>query len=103
MAGRARFNPERMSKSTLALSDHLFAGLNAFEPGQEQKTHVHENQDKLYVVIAGVGEIVVGEETGHVGPGDMALAPAGALHGLKNPGPERLVVMVVMSPPASAV
>jgi mannose-6-phosphate isomerase-like protein (cupin superfamily) len=31
--------------------------------------------------------------------GDAAFAPAGVIHSIANPGPERLVVMAVLSPP----
>jgi mannose-6-phosphate isomerase-like protein (cupin superfamily) len=88
-----------MTKSTLALGEHLFAGLNAFEPGQEQPSHTHPHQDKLYVIVAGRGEVRVGDEFASVGPGDLVLAPAGSAHSLRNPGPERLVAVRVIAPP----
>jgi mannose-6-phosphate isomerase-like protein (cupin superfamily) len=99
VAGRAKFDAQRMTKSTLALGEHLFAGLNAFEPGQEQPTHTHARQDKLYFIVAGRGEVKVGNEFAHVGPGDLVLAPAGAPHSLRNPGPERLIAVTVLAPP----
>ena len=40
-----------------------------------------------------------GPETSTVERGDIALAPAGVPHALRNPGPDRLVVLVVFSPP----
>ncbi|MBI3473119.1 MAG: cupin domain-containing protein, partial [Candidatus Solibacter usitatus] len=63
-AGRAAFNPEKMGKASLAAGEHLYAGLNCFEPGQEHRAHVHAGQDKLYFVLEGSGEVVVGEEQG---------------------------------------
>jgi hypothetical protein len=33
-----------------------------------------------------------------VGPGDLACAPAGEAHGVRNPGPDRLVLLVMMAP-----
>ncbi|MEO1087143.1 MAG: cupin domain-containing protein, partial [Acidobacteriota bacterium] len=56
-------------------------------------------QDKLYYVVTGAGDVTVGEETSRIGPGDLVLAKDGEPHALRNPGPERLVVMVVMAPP----
>ncbi len=61
------------------------AGLNAFEPGQVHEPHTHCDRDKLYFVLEGRG--------------DLALAPADVVHSLANPGPGRLVVMVLMAPP----
>jgi mannose-6-phosphate isomerase-like protein (cupin superfamily) len=31
--------------------------------------------------------------------GDAAFAPSGIVHSIRNPGPERLVVMAVLGPP----
>ncbi len=98
-AERATFNTDKMGKADLAVGDHLFSGLNAFEPGQEHAPHVHCERDKIYVVLEGRGELTIGDENDRVGPGDVALAPSGVEHSLRNPGPDRLVVMVVMGPP----
>lgn len=98
-AGRAEFAPEKMGKVSLAKGEHLYAGLNCFEPGQQHKAHVHGDQDKLYVVLEGTGEAMVGDVRAQVGAGDVVMAPAGVPHSMANPGPGRLVVMVVFSPP----
>jgi quercetin dioxygenase-like cupin family protein len=96
---RASFDAQKMGKADLARGEHLFAGLNAFEPGQVHEPHAHCDRDKLYVILKGRGELTVGEETSIVAPGDVALAAADVVHSLKNPGPERLVALVVMGPP----
>lgn len=98
-ASRAAFRPDKMGKTELIASDHLFAGLNAFEPGQTHEPHTHCDRDKLYVVLEGRGELTVGETTCEVGPGAVALAPAGVVHAVHNPGPGRLVVLTAISPP----
>ena len=99
---KAVFRPEKMGKANLLAGEHLFAGLNAFEPGQEHQLHTHPGQDKLYFVLSGDGEVRVGNEQAHIRPGDLVLAQAGEDHSLRNPGPERLVVMVVMAPPPAS-
>jgi mannose-6-phosphate isomerase-like protein (cupin superfamily) len=88
-----------MGKSNLAEAGHLFAGLNAFEPGQVHQIHSHAGQDKLYFVLQGEGEVTVGDEQARIQAGDLVLARSGEDHSLANPGPERLVVLVVMGPP----
>jgi quercetin dioxygenase-like cupin family protein len=98
-AAKAVFSDSKMAKVSLGSGDHLYAGLNCMEPGQQHAGHVHSDQDKLYVVLQGQGEVDVGDETGSVQPGDVALAAAGVPHALRNPGPERLIVLVVFSPP----
>ena len=99
LATHAVFQPEKMSKSDILHGESLFCGLNSFEPGQRHATHTHRDQDKLYVVLEGAGEVQIGSETQRIAAGDAALAPAGVEHSMANPGPERLVVMVVMAPP----
>lgn len=98
-AARAVFSSAKMEKLTLGSGAHLYAGLNCFEAGQEHKAHVHAGQDKLYVVLSGVGIASVGDETAEVRTGDVILAAAGVPHGMRNPGPDRLVVLIVFSPP----
>ena len=93
------FSPEKMSKTTLAQGSSLFAGLNSFEPGQEHALHAHEGQDKLYVLLQGSGIVQIGDQTEHLDAGDVAFAASGVMHSIRNPGPERLVVMAILAPP----
>lgn len=93
------FTPEKMGKSTIAQGAFLFAGLNSFEPGQEHAPHAHEGQDKLYLILEGTGMVQVGDQTQSLSAGAAAFAPSGVVHSIRNPGPERLVVMAVLGPP----
>jgi len=95
----AVFHTDRMGKSFLSQGNYLYAGLNSLEPGQEHAAHVHPDQDKLYVVLQGVADVTVGNESSRLGTGAVVLATAGVSHSIKNPGPERLIVLVVFSPP----
>ncbi len=99
VSGTATFASDKMAKSTFAQGDFLFAGLNAFEPGQEHAAHAHAGQDKLYVVLEGSGWVQIGDENELLTAGDAAFAPSGVIHSIRNPGPERLVVMAVLGPP----
>lgn len=98
-ASLAQFAAAKMGKVSVASGEHIYAGLNCFEPGQEHKAHIHADQDKLYVILEGAGEASVGGESQPVEPGDVILARAGILHGMRNTGTGRLVVLVVFSPP----
>ena len=100
-AARAKFNEAKMGKADLVRGAHLFAGLNSFEPGQAHEPHAHCDRDKLYVILQGTGELKIGDEASIVESGDVALAPADVVHSLENPGPGRLVAMIVMAPPPS--
>jgi len=99
----AKFAPDKMGKSTLVQGDFLFAGLNSFEPGQEHAPHVHEGQDKLYVVLEGEAVVRVDDQAEVLTAGDAAFAPAGVVHSIRNSGTERLVVMAILSPPRSII
>ena len=95
----AKFSPDKMGKSNVVQGEFLFAGLNSFEPGQEHAAHAHAGQDKLYFILEGSGVVQVGEVTEELSAGDAAFAPSGVMHAIRNPGPERLVVMAVLAPP----
>jgi len=95
----AKFSPDKMGKSNVVQGEFLFAGLNSFEPGQEHAAHAHAGQDKLYFILEGSGVVQVGDVTEELSAGDAAFAPSGVMHAIRNPGPERLVVMAVLAPP----
>ncbi len=95
------FAAEKMKKVNLFTTDRMFCDVYCFEPGQEQTPHAHAGSDKVYYVLQGNGQVRVGQETKELGPGDIALAPAGSEHGVRNPGPERLTVLVYMAPKPS--
>lgn len=101
VAASAEFSPAKMSKTSLVQGAFLFAGLNSFEPGQEHAPHAHQGQDKLYFVLQGEGIVQVGDVTELLCAGDTAFAPSGVVHSIRNPGPDRLVVMAILAPPPS--
>lgn len=95
----AVWQPAKMGKATLFQGAAMMVGLNAFEPGQEHAPHAHAGVDKLYQVVEGRGEFSVGDESKSVAAGGLVFAPSNVPHGVRNPGPGRLLVLVVMSPP----
>ena len=95
------FSAEKMKKVGLVDTPNLFCDAYCFAPGQEQAGHRHAVGDKLYYVVDGRGRIRVGADECEVGPGDLVCAPAGEEHGVRNPGPDPLVVLVVMAPKPS--
>jgi len=95
---RVAFAPEKMKKVGLVDTPNLFCDAYCFEPGQEQAGHRHAVGDKLYYVVSGTGRIRVGTEERDVRPGDLVCAPAGEDHAVRNPGPERLALLVMMAP-----
>ena len=92
------FSSEKMKKNNLFQTARFFCDIYCFEPGQEQKGHIHGEQDKVYLVLEGQGMFQVGSEKRVLGPGQGTMAPAGEEHGVKNHTDQRLKVLVFVSP-----
>ena len=94
----AVFSAAKMGKSTIFESSRLLVGLNAFEPGQEHALHAHAGQDKVYQVIEGEGLFLLEGRELPMKAGDLLVAPEGVAHGVRNPGPQRLLVLAILAP-----
>lgn len=94
----ARFAPEKMQKTNLFETPRFFCDVYGLEPGQEQPPHAHADADKLYYVLEGRGMFLVGDEERELGVQQIIFAPAGAPHGVRNSGDERLTLLVFMTP-----
>lgn len=94
----AVYAADRMGKSTLFRSARVMVGLNAFEPGQSHALHAHADMDKVYVVVEGRGLFLLEGREVPMQAGRLLVAPAGEPHGIRNPGPERLLVLAVLAP-----
>ncbi len=71
-----QFSSEKMKKNNLFQTPRFFCDIYCFEPGQEQKGHIHGEQDKVYLVLEGQGTFQVGLEKQVLGPGQGTMAPA---------------------------
>lgn len=93
-----QFSVEKMKKNNIFQTPRFFCDVYCFEPGQEQKGHVHGDQDKVYLVLEGQGKFKVGSEEQVLGPGQGTMAPAGEEHGVRNHTNARLKVLVFVAP-----
>lgn len=93
-----QFSSEKMKKNNMFETPRFFCDIYCFEPGQEQKGHIHGEQDKVYLVLEGQGTFQVGAEKRVLGSGQGTMAPAGEEHGVKNHTDQRLKVLVFVSP-----
>ena len=93
------FQADRMAKVALATTPRAQLDLYCVAPGQSQKPHAHDGQDKIYVVLEGRGRFTVGAAEETLEAGEAVVAPAGATHGLVNDGDRPLLVLVVVTPP----
>lgn len=92
------FDPAKMRKANVFQTSRFFCDLYCLEPGQAQAPHTHDGSDKVYVVLEGEGTFQVDHDSESVEAGHAVFAPAGAVHGVVNEGPERLVCLVFMAP-----
>lgn len=96
------FRADKMKKNPLFASERFFCDVYAFEPGQSQAGHRHGGSDKIYFVLEGTGEFRVDDHRARLSAGSVVYCPAGSEHGVENPGPARLALLVFMAPPPVA-
>ena len=82
-----------------AATDRTLLDLYCVAPGQSQKAHIHEAQDKIYYVLEGAGRFSLAGVEQRVEAGEAIVAPAGVEHGLVNDSAEPLLALVVVAPP----
>ena len=97
----AEFAGDKMKKVNLHSSLHLFCDIYCLQPGQLQKDHSHEDNDKVYCVLSGRSTVRIGDEYRELGVHDVAIAPAGVIHGVRNETEENATLLVIMAPPPS--
>jgi mannose-6-phosphate isomerase-like protein (cupin superfamily) len=90
--------PGKMRKANLFETPRFFCDVYVLGPGQSQPPHAHAGSDKVYAVLSGEGSVRVGDQAFAVRAGHAVHCPAGAEHGVENPGPEDLRLLVFMAP-----
>ncbi len=93
-----QFSSEKMQKVNLFESPRMFCDIYCLEPGQIQKVHSHQGNDKIYYVVEGEGSFTVGQETRLLRSGEITCAFSDELHGVENTSSERLICLVFMAP-----
>jgi mannose-6-phosphate isomerase-like protein (cupin superfamily) len=91
----------RPYKTTLFENANLLMGLNCLEPGQFYEKEPHSDMERFYLILEGVGEIVLmtGEQTDTraLTPGVVAWIPLGMAHRVENNGSVRLTLLTGIS------
>ena len=93
-----KFSTEKLTKTPVFDSPHLFFDVYGILPGQAQKVHAHADSDKIYCVLEGAARVTVGSDEHSLTAGQAVLAAAGEAHGIKNEGLGPAAVLVVMAP-----
>ncbi len=97
-AATASFSAAKMNKVSLFASPRMFCDVYCLEPGQEQQPHRHAGSDKVYHALTGTCCVTVAGKTRPLRPGQVAIAPAGSEHGVRNDSDQRATLLVVMAP-----
>lgn len=97
IARLARENEE--FRKVLWTGDKTQLVLMAIPEGGEIGGEVHEGHDQLLYFVVGTGEAEIGDTTGPVGEGDVAIVPSGAFHNFRNTGTGMLKLYTTYSPP----
>ena len=72
-------------------------------PGDQAPRHVHNSGDEAFCVFEGSLEVVLGKERRVLGPGDVAMVPAGTVHTFATHGDRVVRMIAVMSPEVDAL
>ncbi len=96
-----KLSQDTMAKIALAITTRAQLDLYCLAPGQAQKAHRHDDQDKICFVLDGRGTFTLDGREEILDAGDAIVAPAGASHGIVNSGAGALLVLVVVTPPSA--
>jgi mannose-6-phosphate isomerase-like protein (cupin superfamily) len=91
-------SPDKMRKHGVFETTRFFCDVYVLAPGQAQAPHAHERSDKVYAVLSGAGSIRVGTDVFAVRAGHAVHCPAASSHGVENPGPDDLRLLVFVAP-----
>jgi quercetin dioxygenase-like cupin family protein len=80
-------------------STRMWVGMTKIDPRSRSNRHKHPDQEEIFYVVSGHGQITVGIENDSIGPGSLILVPPGVEHVLFNDSDETLKVLSVVSPP----
>lgn len=102
MDGRT-YPARRLTKNVVGGSspidaDNFSMGVSVLEPDGGQVPWHNHDQEEVYFVLEGEGEMCVGEERGIVRGGQAVKIPPGAFHQITNVGAEPLVMVYCYGP-----
>lgn len=66
--------------------------------GKSTTPHYHPRTEEIYYIVAGQGQMKIGDEVRHVGPGDAIAIPPGAVHQITNTGHDELKLLCCCAP-----
>jgi len=88
---------ELLSANTVG-TKKMMLGFSTFKPGADTEKKVHTEEECAYI-ISGKGKITLMNGEVKLGPNSAVYIPPGIAHGVKNDGPEDLVMVYTFSHP----
>ena len=82
-------------KEELRSPTRLLAKLT-IHPGDSIGLHRHENEEEIFIILRGTGELFDGKDRSRVGPGDAILTGSGEEHAIENVGEEPLEIVAAI-------
>lgn len=79
-------------------ASNFSVGMVTLEPRGGQVPWHNQEQEEVYFIIEGVGEMCLGEEVSELRPGMAVYIPSGVFHQLSNKGDTPLRMMYVYGP-----
>ena len=79
---------------------HIDHRISCYEPMAYVAVHAHKVQEQIYHVLEGEGLMEIAGERRIVRRHDVVFLPPGIEHAIHNTGLERLVFLVITSPPS---
>jgi mannose-6-phosphate isomerase-like protein (cupin superfamily) len=67
-------------------------------PGARTAPHFHPKTEEIYYILAGQGQMRIGDQMAPVAPGDAIAIPPGQVHHITNTGDKPLVFLCCCAP-----
>jgi quercetin dioxygenase-like cupin family protein len=89
------FAPDQRVRTLLFKTDQLWSELVCYEPGQSTVMHTHPKEEEAIFVLEGTAHLNIDGEDVVAGAGSLVKFPRNVMHDVRNPGPDRCVIMFV--------
>jgi quercetin dioxygenase-like cupin family protein len=87
------FAPDKRVRKMLFKTDQLWSEIACYEPGQSTVMHQHPKEEEAIFVLEGTAHMTIDGQDVTVPAGSIVKFPNAVLHDVRNPGPERCVIM----------
>ena len=87
------FAPDKRVRKMLFKTDQLWTEIVCYEPGQSTVMHNHPREEEAILVLEGTARMEIGGREVVLPAGSIARFPNQVMHDVRNPGPDRCVIM----------